>query len=49
VGANGTPAFFINGINVVGAQPFDKFKSVIDDELKNPHKGPMMIGKNTKG
>jgi protein-disulfide isomerase len=34
VGATGTPTFFINGTKVVGAQPFDKFKSVIDDELK---------------
>jgi protein-disulfide isomerase len=34
VGATGTPTFFINGTRVVGAQPVDKFKSVIDDELK---------------
>jgi protein-disulfide isomerase len=34
VGANGTPTFFINGRQVVGAQPVDAFKSVIDDELK---------------
>jgi protein-disulfide isomerase len=34
VGANGTPTFFINGRQLVGAQPFDQFKSVIDDELK---------------
>ena len=34
VGANGTPTFFINGRQVVGAQPIDAFKSVIDDELK---------------
>jgi protein-disulfide isomerase len=33
VGANGTPAFFINGVNVSGAQPFEKFKEVIDAEL----------------
>ncbi len=33
VGANGTPAFFINGVNLSGAQPFDKFKAVIDQEL----------------
>ena len=46
VGANGTPAFFINGVNVVGAQPFDKFKSVIDEELKNGGKKPMMMVKN---
>ncbi len=34
VGANGTPTFFINGRQVVGAQPIDAFKAVIDDELK---------------
>ncbi|MBX3209193.1 MAG: thioredoxin domain-containing protein [Labilithrix sp.] len=31
--AAGTPHFFINGRRLVGAQPFDKFKSVIDDEI----------------
>lgn len=34
VGVNGTPAFFINGVMLSGAQPFDEFKSVIDAELK---------------
>jgi protein-disulfide isomerase len=34
VGATGTPTFFINGTRLVGAQPVDKFKSVIDEELK---------------
>jgi protein-disulfide isomerase len=34
VGATGTPTFFINGTRLVGAQPVDKFKAVIDDELK---------------
>jgi protein-disulfide isomerase len=33
VGVNGTPAFFINGRLLSGAQPFDTFKSVIDEEL----------------
>jgi protein-disulfide isomerase len=33
-GANGTPTFFINGRRVVGAVPFDNFKTVIDEELK---------------
>jgi protein-disulfide isomerase len=33
VGARGTPNFFINGVQVVGAQPFDSFKKVIDDQL----------------
>jgi protein-disulfide isomerase len=29
-GAQGTPAFFVNGVLLVGAQPFEEFKSVID-------------------
>jgi protein-disulfide isomerase len=33
VGATGTPAFRINGITLSGAQPFDKFREVIDAEL----------------
>jgi len=33
VGVSGTPAFIINGRLVSGAQPFEKFKAVIDDEL----------------
>ncbi len=33
VGANGTPTFFINGVSLVGAQPFDRFKSMIDAAL----------------
>ena len=32
-GVSGTPAFFINGRMVVGAQPFEAFAQVIDDEL----------------
>ncbi len=35
VGANGTPAFFINGQSLSGAQPFESFKAVIDKELKH--------------
>jgi protein-disulfide isomerase len=34
VGVTGTPAFFINGILLSGAQPIEEFKSVIDEELK---------------
>ena len=33
VGVSGTPAFFINGRPLDGAQPFDAFKQVIDEEL----------------
>jgi protein-disulfide isomerase len=32
-GVTGTPAFFINGRMFVGAQPYDNFAAVIDDEL----------------
>jgi protein-disulfide isomerase len=34
LGANGTPNFFINGRQLVGAQPVDAFKTVIDDEIR---------------
>jgi protein-disulfide isomerase len=34
VGTRGTPAFYINGRFLSGAQPIDKFKTVIDEELK---------------
>lgn len=33
-GVSGTPAVFINGRIVVGAQPFSAFKIIIDEELK---------------
>jgi protein-disulfide isomerase len=33
IGATGTPTFFVNGIKVEGAVPFDDFKKVIDAEL----------------
>ncbi len=38
IGASGTPAFRINGVTVSGAQPFDKFKEVIDSELAEAKK-----------
>ena len=34
VQVDGTPAFFINGNRLVGAQPFSEFQKVIDAELK---------------
>jgi len=33
VGVSGTPTFFINGIKLVGAQPFQAFQQVIEAEL----------------
>ncbi len=38
IGANGTPAFRINGVTLVGAQPFEKFKEVIDQQLAEAQK-----------
>jgi len=33
-GVNGTPAFFINGVFVNGAQPYEQMKQTVDRELK---------------
>jgi protein-disulfide isomerase len=32
-GVNSTPAFFINGVLLLGAQPYEAFKQIIDEEL----------------
>ncbi|MCX8072918.1 MAG: thioredoxin domain-containing protein [Candidatus Binatia bacterium] len=37
-GVNGTPAFFINGRMLSGAQPFEAFKQLIDEELSRAEK-----------
>jgi protein-disulfide isomerase len=34
LGASGTPTFFINGRQIVGAKPPEVFRRVIDEELK---------------
>ena len=34
LGARGTPAFFINGINLSGAKPLEEFTKVIDAEIE---------------
>lgn len=34
LGARGTPAFFVNGRYLSGAQPFEAFKALIDEEMK---------------
>ena len=39
-GVSGTPAFFVNGRPLVGAQPFDTFAQVIDDELQRKAGSP---------
>jgi len=33
-GVNGTPAFFVNGIFVNGAVPYEQFKDAVERELK---------------
>ena len=33
LGARGTPAFFINGRKLSGAQPIEKFKALVEEEL----------------
>jgi protein-disulfide isomerase len=38
IGVQGTPNFYINGRNLQGAQPFEEFKKVIDDEIKRADK-----------
>ncbi|HSD66758.1 MAG TPA: thioredoxin domain-containing protein [Vicinamibacteria bacterium] len=44
-GVSGTPAFFVNGRPLVGAQPFDAFAQVIDDELQRPAASPAAAAK----
>ena len=38
VGARGTPAFFVNGRFLSGAQPVANFKTLIDEEMKKAEK-----------
>lgn len=33
MGVNSTPTIYINGRPLIGAQPFDVFKQLIDEEL----------------
>jgi protein-disulfide isomerase len=35
IGANGTPAFFVNGRSLSGAQPLEAFKAKVDQALKD--------------
>jgi protein-disulfide isomerase len=37
-GVQGTPSFFVNGVFINGAQPFDNFKKTIDEELTKAQK-----------
>ncbi len=38
IGVQGTPNFYLNGRNIQGAQPFEEFKKVIDEEIANADK-----------
>ncbi|UQA62077.1 DsbA family protein [Polyangium aurulentum] len=38
VGVMGTPAFFINGVFLSGAQPIDKFRAIIDEQINTARK-----------
>jgi protein-disulfide isomerase len=38
IGVQGTPNFYLNGRNIQGAQPYEEFKKVIDEEIKNADK-----------
>jgi protein-disulfide isomerase len=42
-GANGTPTLFVNCRKIVGAQPFESFKPVIDEELAKARKARMDV------
>ncbi len=45
VGASGTPTLFVNCRQIVGAQPYDRFKTMVDDELK---KADQLVKKGVK-
>lgn len=34
IGVTGTPAFFLNGVHLSGAQPIEKFTAIIDEQLQ---------------
>lgn len=44
-GARGTPAFFINGRFLSGAQPLQSFKAIVDEELKKAKTSGVARGK----
>ncbi len=45
LGVRGTPGFFVNGVNISGAQPFENFKKIIEQEIT---KANDELGKGTK-
>lgn len=56
LGVRGTPGFVINGIYIAGAQPFDVFQQVIEEQLQaiegtsnQPSPGPRPVGPQPAG
>ena len=49
IGVNGTPTFYINGIPLVGAQPFAAFKDILDKELAGTTEGTAQRATVDKG
>lgn len=47
-GLSGTPSFFINGRLIVGAQPYDSFAQVIDEELERTPAAPAVAASSKK-
>ncbi len=47
-GVTGTPAFFINGRMLVGAQPYEAFAQVIDEELERAGSAAKNVPKDPK-
>lgn len=45
LGITGTPAFFINGRFLNGAQPLEKFVQIIDEELAQAESGTVSMWK----
>jgi protein-disulfide isomerase len=37
LGVDGTPSFFVNGVALVGAQPFEAFQALVDDQARAAH------------
>src|SRR5258705_7157556 len=51
LGANGTPAAFVNGRYVSGAKPLEFFKTMVDEELKwarDKNRPKFTVGKNVR-
>jgi len=47
-GLSGTPSFFINGRLIVGAQPYEGFAQVIDEELERTASAPTQAAAATR-